>query len=294
MSNNTTTVSLITNPDSMAAIFQFASTMAEGRVTVPDHLRGSVADCMAITMQSAQWQMNPFAVAQKTHLVNGVLGYEAQLINAVVKSSGAIVGRFHYEYFGDWSKHRVIPEKYEQNGKTKWKHRYENEGGLGIRVGAIPAGETDIVWSEPLMIQGIKIRNSPVWQSNPRQQIAYLAVKQWARLYCPEVILGVYSNDELEDSEPAEERDVTPQREPDALDSLLEQSGPEAAKEEPQHSAPLFEQLMDKMANATDLEQLGAARDATGKAGDKLSDEQKMQLQDAMKKSKQRIINEGF
>jgi hypothetical protein len=37
-------------------------------------------------MQAAQWGMNPFAVAQKTHVVNGTLGYEAQLVNAVVSS----------------------------------------------------------------------------------------------------------------------------------------------------------------------------------------------------------------
>ncbi|SPX63869.1 Uncharacterised protein [Leclercia adecarboxylata] len=37
---------------------------------------------MAIIMQAMQWGMNPYAVAQKTHLVNGVLGYEAQLVNA--------------------------------------------------------------------------------------------------------------------------------------------------------------------------------------------------------------------
>ena len=37
-----------------------------------------------------------------------------------------------------------------------------------------------------------------LWVSNPKQQIAYLGVKYWARLYCPEVILGVYSPDEVE------------------------------------------------------------------------------------------------
>lgn len=53
---------------------------------------------MAIVMQAMQWGMNPYAVAQKTHTVNGVLGYEAQLVNAVIASSSAIHGRFHYRY----------------------------------------------------------------------------------------------------------------------------------------------------------------------------------------------------
>ncbi len=39
-----------------------------------------------------------YAVAQKHTLVNGVLGYEAQLVNAVIASSSAIHGRFHYRY----------------------------------------------------------------------------------------------------------------------------------------------------------------------------------------------------
>lgn len=34
---------------------------------------------------------------------------------------------------------------------------------------------------------------------DPRQQLAYLAVKRWSRLYCPDVILGVYTPDELEE-----------------------------------------------------------------------------------------------
>lgn len=34
--------------------------------------------------------------------------------------------------------------------------------------------------------------------SNPKQQIAYLALKYWARLYCPAVVLGVYTPDEVE------------------------------------------------------------------------------------------------
>lgn len=50
-------------------------------------------------------------------------------------------------------------------------------------------------------------RNSPLWVSNPKQQIAYLGVKYWARLYCPEVILGVYSPDEVEQRT---EREINP------------------------------------------------------------------------------------
>jgi len=173
------------NVQALSQLTAFAELMAQSAVTVPKHLAGKPADCMAIVMQAMQWGMNPYAVAQKTHLVNGVLGYEAQLVNAVISSSSAIVGRFHYEYGGDWE-------------KIAGKKDGRDELGLFVRVGAVLRGETEITWGENIYLADITTRNSPLWKTAPKQQIAYLAVKYWARLYCPEVILGVYSPDEVE------------------------------------------------------------------------------------------------
>ena len=182
------------NVQALGQLTSFAELMAQSAVAVPKHLAGKPADCMAIVMQAMQWGMNPYAVAQKTHLVNGVLGYEAQLVNAVISSSSAIVGRFHYEYGGDWEK--IAGQK-----------DVRDESGLFIRVGAVLRGEAEITWGENIYLADITTRNSPLWKTAPKQQIAYLAVKYWARLYCPEVILGVYSPDEVE---PRTEREINP------------------------------------------------------------------------------------
>lgn len=193
----TDTATAIFSPSGLRQLQQFAEVMAQSVQTLPKHLAGKPADCMAVAMQAAQWGMNPFAVAQKTHLVNGTLGYEAQLVNAVVTSSRAVQGRFKYEYDGDWDAYMLHPDK-------------QHEAGLFIRVGAIIRGETEITWGEPVYLAPITTRNSPLWKTAPKQQIAYLAVKYWARLYCPEVILGVYSPDEFDEPLPRVERDVTP------------------------------------------------------------------------------------
>ncbi|ROU10482.1 enterohemolysin [Kluyvera ascorbata] len=115
-------------------------------------------------------------------------------LNACISSSSAIQGRFHYEYGGDWEK--IAGQK---DGR--------DELGLYIRVGAVLRGEADITWGEPIYLADITTRNSPLWKTAPKQQIAYLAVKYWARLYCPEVILGVYSPDEVE---PRTEKEINP------------------------------------------------------------------------------------
>ena len=79
-------------------MYQLAEVMASSKMTVPKHLQGNAGDCMAIVMQASQWKMNPFAVAQKTHIVNGNLGYEAQLVAAVINSSGVVSDRFSFEW----------------------------------------------------------------------------------------------------------------------------------------------------------------------------------------------------
>ena len=206
----------IFNVQALSQLTAFANLMADSQVTVPAHLAGKPADCMAIVMQAMQWGMNPYAVAQKTHLVNGQLGYEAQLVNAVITSSSAIHGRFHYRYGGDWERctrtKEVSREKTGKNGKYTSIERVrdwtdEDEVGLYIQVGAILRGESEITWDKPLYLSQVVTRNSPLWVSKPDQQIAYLGVKYWARLYTPHVILGVYTPDELEQRT---EREINP------------------------------------------------------------------------------------
>lgn len=184
------------------AISTFAQIMAQGTATVPEHLQGNQADCMAVAMQAAQWQMNPFAVAQKTHLIHGVLGYEAQLINAVITRSGVLANRFEYEWYGPWEK---VVGKFQIRKGDKGEYRVPgwtlaDEMGIGIIIRATLKGE-DQPRELNLLLAQARTRNSTLWADDPRQQLAYLAVKRWARLYCPDVILGVYTPDELEERE---------------------------------------------------------------------------------------------
>ncbi|RYL27182.1 RecT family recombinase [Acinetobacter piscicola] len=183
---------IMMNETIMVRIESMAARMATSKITTPKHLQGNEGDCMAIIMQAMQWGMNPYAVAQKTHLVNGTLGYEAQLVNAVITARAPVKERLHFEWYGDWSK---------VNGKD------DKSPNLGIRVSATLRGENEPRVIDISMAQVGPVRNSPLWAADPRQQIAYLATKRWARLYCPDVILGVYTPDEVIERE---ELDVTP------------------------------------------------------------------------------------
>jgi hypothetical protein len=197
-------VAMMMDSTKLQALVTFAELMSKSSVTVPKHFQGKPADCLAICMQSTQWGMNPFAVAQKTHVTQGgALGYEAQLINAAVIGSGRLVGRPDFEFIGDWNKilGRVEERKSDSGGKyyvAAWPKADEN--GLGVIVSALIAGEAEPRKVQIMMSQAYP-RFSTQWATDPQQQITYLAVRKFARRYLPEVILGVYTKDELMDAD---------------------------------------------------------------------------------------------
>lgn len=231
------TAAAIFSPEGMDRLVRFATLMADSKATVPVHLAGKPADCLAVTMQAAQWGMNPFAVAQKTHVVNGTLGYEAQLVNAVVSSSNLLSTRLNYRWDGDWSK---------VNGKS------DKSPSLTVTVSAVLKGETEPRELTISMAQA-GIRNSPLWEQDPRQQLAYLCVKRWARLHAPDVLLGVYTPDELQDTAPRVERDITPPaRNAAGMNSLI--------------NAKPDQQPEDKHPTRSQDEILASFTDAAGKA----------------------------
>jgi hypothetical protein len=236
------TTDMILDYRAMESMNTLANLMANGQATVPKHLQGNPADCMAIIMQAAQWRMNPFAVAQKTHVVSGTLGYEAQLVNAVISSSKAINGRFHYDSGGNWEvKGDGSAQKIQAGVNVNKGNKIDQS--CWVMCGAILSGEDEITWGERLYLADVTTQNSALWKTNPRQQGYYLALKYWARLYAPAVIMGVYSSDELEPEKAPVEKVVNPIRESSASEAPAETVKPDYTQER-------FNECVNEWANA--------------------------------------------
>lgn len=171
-------------PQNLAEVVKFAEVMCRADIALPKHLRGNAGACMAVALQALDWQMNPFAVAGKSYQVNGMIAYEAQLIAAVVNTRSGIKGRLRYAYQGE--------------GNT-----------LTCTVTGVLDGEEYSYTSPPM--GAITTKNSPLWKTDPQQQLGYFSARSWARRYTPEVILGVYDREEAEQFRgPDQAKDVTP------------------------------------------------------------------------------------
>jgi len=203
---------LVFNIPAMNQMQELANMMAGGKVAIPKEMQGNPGDCLAVCMQAALWKMNPFAVAQGSFFVGGKIGYEGKLINAAVTNSGAIEGRVKFEYIGDWSQVQgkfTVAKSTKGNSYNRPDWKPEDEEGLGVKIIATLSGEAEPSEYE-LFLNQCQPRNSTLWATNPKHQITYTGVRYWARVFCPEVILGVYSDDELE-KEPMKEINPTPE-----------------------------------------------------------------------------------
>ena len=176
----------------MGQVLEFAKVMAISGIAVRPHFRGNPGACAAITMQAMRWNMDPFAVANKSYAVSDQIAYESQLIAAVVNTRAPLRNRLRSRYEGEGQNRRCT-----------------------VSGTLLDEDEPREVKSPPL--GQITPKNSPLWKNDPDQQLFYYTVRLWARRETPEILLGVYDREELAEARAlANAKDVTPAT-PEAL-----------------------------------------------------------------------------
>jgi hypothetical protein len=174
---------------------RIAGTMAACSL-IPDALRGNtpqvtLANCFLVVNQAVRWNMDPFAVAQSVSVVRGKLCYEGKLVAAVIEQKLGV--RLRYE----------------------WNDKRGDDFGVVVS-GQFPDGRVETIdgtvgqWQT----KDKEGRVSNQWKSLPKLMLAYRGSREWARLFAPGVMLGVYTDDELQDMQEGAKavraRDVTP------------------------------------------------------------------------------------
>ena len=155
---------------------EIAKMMSISGSAVPAHIRKNPGACLAVAIQAWEWSMNPFAVANKSYVVNDRLAYESALYNAVATRRAPVDGRLQISYSGEG-----------QSRQCKITARLKESAGGG-----------DVEYTSPLFSQ-INPKNSPLWKNDPDQQLFYFSVRAFVRRHFPDVMMGVYTVDELED-----------------------------------------------------------------------------------------------
>src|SRR5215472_15251160 len=192
--------------DNFVQLMEVAKTMAVSGAAVPPHLRNNPGACLAVCLSALEWRMSPFAVANKTYVTNDRLNYESQLVHAVIEARAPL--------------------------RERLRVRYEGEGDdlVCIVAGTFRGEAHPREWKSPPLKQarppmGERGRKgSPLWDKKPEVQLFYDTSRDFCRIYCPDVLLGIYTPDEVEQYGIGEQaKDVTP--ESAALSERLQDAG---------------------------------------------------------------------
>ena len=159
--------------------------------TIPESLRGTrdganflafpnevvVANCFRIVNQSVRWGFDPFAVVDCCSVVHGKLMWEGKLVAAVLDAKLGV--RLAYTFTNE--------DK-------------PNDQSLGVIVSGTLPGETTARTIEGTVAGWHRGPKSP-WNSPSawKRQLRYMGAREWARAHAPAVMLGVYTDDELDD-----------------------------------------------------------------------------------------------
>ncbi len=157
-------------------VYRFARLMASGTL-VPKHLmaetpEGTIANCFRVTNQALRWELDPFAVADESYVVSGKLGYQGKLVASVVMKHGNLLGRLHKAYSGSG-----VDRTIEISGRFR--------------------DDPETLCTITLSVRQAQTKNE-MWTKDPDQKLWYSGVTKWARRNCPEVLLGVLTEDDLE------------------------------------------------------------------------------------------------
>jgi hypothetical protein len=225
-------------PTNMSELFEFAKMMAVSGECIPKCFRDKPGACLAIALQAFRNGADPFAVANKAYLVNDRVAYEAQYINSVLNCSPVLSRRLRATFDGE--------------GQT-----------LRCRVVGWISDEPDPFEYTSPPLGSISPKNSPLWKTDPEQQLYYYSSRAWARRYAPEVTLGMDTGEDIQ----GQVIDVTPPPRPQREDFVEPQKPAEpwflvynevGEEEEFEHAADAVERVIAAM---------GAAARSRGRAG---------------------------
>jgi hypothetical protein len=167
------------NPVSGTTAFDLAQRMSKALASsdlVPDAFRGNVANCLIALEISTRLGMAPLMVMQNLHIIHGRPSWSSQFIIAAINSS-----------------RRFTTLKFEFNKDRTSCTAYATERATGEVI----RGAT--VTLEMASVEGWSTKKGTKWATMPELMLQYRAAAFFGRVYCPEILNGLYSEQEAMD-----------------------------------------------------------------------------------------------
>lgn len=158
-----------------------AAQMLSQSTLVPQNYQGKPQDCFIAVEMAARMNTSPIFIMQNLYVVKGKPSWAGQACMAMINACG---------------KFRDV------------KHVYTGQKGTdsrGCYVTATRISDGEVVNGTEVTMALVKaegwITNSK-WKNMPEQMLGYRAASFFARMYCPEALMGLQTYEEVEDITP--------------------------------------------------------------------------------------------
>jgi len=172
-------VQLFEHAQRVAKMFA-ASTM------VPDTYRDNTGNCMIAFNLANRMNMDPFMLMKHTYIVHGKPGFEGKFIIALVNQSG-----------------RFAPLKFRMDGEG------DDYGCTAYTTEKTTGDEIEGPKVTRKMVKEEGWTKNSKWRTMEDLMFRYRAASFFGNLYCPDLLMGMQSREELEDINPKQLTGVT-------------------------------------------------------------------------------------
>jgi len=234
--------------DSAFALAQRQAKALASSDLVPQQYRNNLPNTLLAMEVANRIGASPFAVMQNLYIVQGRPSWSSSFLIATVNACG-----------------RFEPLRFEVVGTEPSKKDYK------VRAYAKDKSSGEVcygAWITWAMVEaeGWSKKNGSKWLTMPEQMFMYRAAGFWARVYAPEISLGILTTEEAKDVWGGPELQPTAPTEHGNLKSLeaalvgaAQPIEGEVVQRDP--DAPTAQQVHDSISNAADRDALEEAAD---------------------------------
>lgn len=167
--------------------FKLAYQMAKGlsqSTLVPQQFQNNPANCLIALEQANRLNISPLVCMQNLYVVSGKPSFSSSFIIGLINASGKYDMELQFD-------------EEEKDGKpyacTCWTEK-DGRKVTGIKITMDMAEKEG--WSK---------KNGSKWLTIPQVMLRYRAASFFARMNCPELSIGLYSKEELDDFTPVKQ-----------------------------------------------------------------------------------------
>ena len=163
--------------ETISAQWRMATAFSKSQFT-PGTFRGKPEDCFVAIQMAGRIGCDPILMMQQTYFIQGKPGIQSQFAIALANEKGPFAGPIQFELSGEGNSRKAVA-----HAKVR---------ATGDRVEAS-------VSMEMAQAEGWTKKAGSKWRTLPDQMLQYRAAMFLIKLYCPQVLFGMQSAEELVD-----------------------------------------------------------------------------------------------